>query len=437
MKKRTAVAPRLPASGSRLAAPRFDWHVPIIAILGFPLWTTNRRRTKSNFDLSGSDDVETMVPTLVSLSEGAVDRGNHVEVLQNGVFFDRLLEDVARAKQCVHIESYIWWTGEICERVAHALAEAAQRGVEVRLMVDYSGSSRVDSRLHKFMCDAGCAIRRFRPLRVTNIGRMNLCTHRKIAVIDGRIGYVGGHGIAEQWTGEGQDKDHWRDTAIRVEGPVATTLQGVFCENWIEETGEVPAGEKYFPKVDGKGTTDAHVAYASPRGSLAPVQLRHSLAINSARRELLIQNPYFRPHEDAIDSLMEAVNRGVDVQIMVPSAKVIDSALVQHASHHFFGTPLTRVINASEYHPTLSHQKLMIVDGLWSCVGSTNFDDRSFELNDEVSCGFTDPAIARQLREAFFDDMRFAEEVHFEHWKKRPLKHKMLDGAAFLVRREL
>lgn len=416
---------------------RWDWHLPVIGALAFLLWTTNRRRTKSNFDLSGSDDLETMVPTLVSLSEGAVDYGNRVEILQNGEFFDRLLDDIAKAKAAIHIESYIWWTGEICERMAHALADRARDGVEVRLMLDYSGSSRMDSALKKIMEDAGCCVSRFRPLRITNIGRMNLRTHRKIAVIDGRIGYVGGHGIAEQWTGHGEDKDHWRDTAIRAEGPLATTLQGVFCENWIEETGEVPAGEKYFPKVKGHGKTDAHVAYASPRGSLSTVQLLYYLAINSARHELLIQNPYFLPHEDAIGSLMKAVERGVDVQIMVPSAKVIDAALVQHASHHHFGDLLKSGVRVFENQKTLTHQKIMIVDQSWSCVGSTNFDDRSFELNDEITVGLIDKDIAKQLREAYHRDLRDCRELQFDEWRSRPLAHRLLDAACYAVRREL
>jgi len=150
--------------------------------------------------------------------------------------------------------------------MASALAQRARNGIEVRLLLDYSGSSRMDSSLKSKMKEAGCCLRQFRPLRVSNIGRMNLRTHRKIVVIDGRVAYVAGHGIADEWTGNGQDRDHWRDTAIRAEGPVVTTLQGVFCENWIEETGEVPAGEKYFPKLEKSGQVDAHVAYASPVG---------------------------------------------------------------------------------------------------------------------------------------------------------------------------
>jgi cardiolipin synthase A/B len=415
----------------------WDWHLPLIGTLGFLLWTTNRRRTKPNFDLSGEADIEAMLPTLVGITEGAIDHGNRIEILQNGAFFDRLLDDIRAARQSIHIESYIWWTGSICEEIANALADRARAGVDVRLMLDYSGSSRMDSNLRSAMNDAGCMVCRFRPPRLSNIGRMNLRTHRKIAIVDGRIAYAGGHGIAEQWTGNGEDKDHWRDTAIRAEGPVVTTLQGVFCENWIEETGEVPAGEKFFPKLEESGDVDAHVAYTSPRGSVSSVQLLYYLAINAVRRELLIQNPYFLPHEDAIQSLMKAVERGVDVQIMLPSAKIIDSALVQHASHHHYGDLLKCGVRIFENQKTLTHQKIMIVDGVWSCVGSTNFDDRSFELNDEITVGLIDRGIASKLRDAYKRDLDDCEEIKLRPWRKRPWRHRILDAACFLARREL
>src|SRR2546423_4293120 len=245
---------------------RFDWRDGVIAALWLLLWTTNRRRAKPKFELRGRDGVKAMVPTFVGITEGAIDRGNRVQILQNGAFFERLLEDVARAKSTIHIESYIWWTGEICVRIAEALAARAREGIEVRLLLDYSGSSRMESRLVDLLKEAGCELHHFRPLRLSNIGRMNDRTHRKLAVFDGRIGYVGGHGIAQQWTGNAEDRDHWRDTFVRCEGPVVNTLQGVFCENWIEETGHVPAGEQYFPKLQEVGDVDAHLALASPHG---------------------------------------------------------------------------------------------------------------------------------------------------------------------------
>jgi cardiolipin synthase len=222
-----------------------------------------------------------------------------------------------------------------------------------------------------------------------------------------------------------------------MEGPVAGTLQGVFCENWIEESGHVPSGETYFPRLEPVGEVDAHVAFASPRDSISAVQLLYYIAIGAAEKELLIQNPYFLPHEDAIDELKEAVKRGVDVRIMLPSARVIDSPLVQHASHHHYGDLLEGGVRIFESRKTLLHQKVMIVDGSWSCVGSTNFDDRSFLLNDEVTVGFTHAAIAGQLREKWFEDLGDCEEIHFDAWRRRPWSHKLLDGTAFLSRSEL
>jgi cardiolipin synthase len=409
----------------------------VIGALALLLWTTNRRRTKAKFDLSGDGGVDDMLPSLIGLTEGALDVRNAVDVLQNGEFFDRLIGDVNAAQHSIHIESYIWWTGTICERVAEALAAAARRGIEVRLLLDFSGASRMERQLQRMMKDAGVMLHHFHPLRISNIGRMNIRTHRKIAIIDGRIAYIGGHGIAEQWSGHAEDRDHWRDTAVRMEGRVVNSVQGTFCENWIEEVGEVTAGEKYFPHLDDCGKTDAHVAYTSPQGSISSVQLLYYLAINAAEKELLIQNPYFLPHEDAIEGLKAAVDRGVDVRVMVPSAKVIDTPLVQHASHHHFGDLLENGVRVFEYQKTLLHQKVIIVDRKWCCVGSTNFDDRSFELNDEISVGFTDPGIAERLREAWEADMHHAEEVHLDEWKSRAWAHKLLDGAAFLFRREL
>lgn len=424
---------------SRRRRSRFGWKDLTIAVLWLLLWTTNRRRAKPSFELADRTDIENMVPTFIGLTEGAVDEGNRVEILQNGAYFERLLDDIQRATSTIHIESFIWWRGEVCDRIARALAERAREGIEVRLLLDYSGSSRAKSRsrLLSELREAGCHASLFHPLRVSNVGRMNNRTHRKIAVFDGRIAYVGGHGIAQEWTGNAEDRMHWRDTFVRMEGPVVTTVQGVFCENWIEETGHVPAGLKYFPKLDPIGESDAHVAFASPRDSISTVQLLYYLAIGAAQKELLIQNPYFLPHSDAIEELKEAVRRGVDVQVMLPAASVIDTPVVQHASHHHFGDLLENGVRVFEYQKTLLHQKIMIVDGTWSCVGSTNFDDRSFLLNDEISVGFTDPAIAAELREAWLDDLRFCREITLDEWRDRPWAHKLLDGACFLFRREL
>jgi cardiolipin synthase len=258
-----------------------------------------------------------------------------------------------------------------------------------------------------------------------------------MVVIDGRIGYLGGFGFAKEWTGHAQDKDHWRDTGVRVMGPIVNRMQGAFCENWVEETGEIPAGAKYFPKLAPVGATAAHLAYTSPTGSVSSVQVLYYLAINAAQREIIIENPYLLPDKDAIAALANAVKRGVDVKVVVPATNATDSPIVQHASHHIFGTLLSRGVKVYEYQPTLLHQKVIIVDGVWSCVGSTNFDDRSFQLNDEISMGMLDPGVASQLRAAFLADLQQAKQRTLDEWKHRPLWHKAIDGIAYLGHGEL
>ncbi|HEY4640178.1 MAG TPA: phospholipase D-like domain-containing protein, partial [Thermoanaerobaculia bacterium] len=201
---------------------------------------------------------------------------------------------------------------------------------------------------------------------------------------------------------------------------------------WIEETGEVPAGDKYFPNVPPAGLTSTHLAYTSPTGSVSSVQVLYYLAITSAKKSILIQNPYMLPDSDAIAALAAAVKRGVDVRIMVPATTSTDSPIVQHASHHQFGALLKSGVKIWEFQRTLIHQKIMVVDGVWSCVGSTNFDDRSFQHNDEISMAFIDPQLAQQLRMTFNDDLKSAQQRTFREWSARPLWHKTIDGIAYL-----
>jgi len=307
----------------------------------------------------------------------------------------------------------------------------------VRLLVDASGGHKMDKDLSELMTAAGVKIARFHPVRFSNLGRLNARDHRKFVIIDGRTGYIGGYGIAEEWTGHAQDKEHWRDTGLRMTGPIVNRLQGAFSENWIEETGEIIAGERYFPKPVATGSTPAHLAYTSPSGSISSVQVLYYLAIASARKEIIIQNPYLLPDENAILALEDAVKRGVQVKVMVPATTSTDSPIVQHASHHHFGTLLERGVRVWEYKKTLLHQKVIVVDGTWSCIGTTNFDDRSFQLNDEASVGVIDPGIAAGLKAAFENDLKSAEEGHFDEWKHRAFWHKLEDGLAYLARQQL
>ena len=415
----------------------FAGGVLAIVLLTILMWSV-KREPDTRLQVKNPGELSVLLPSVAGLTHSALEPGNSVEVLQNGaMFFPALFRDIAAARESVHIESFIWYDGKVARQLAQLLATKARQGVEVRVLVDASGGRQLKGEVQEMLEQAGARIAHFHPLRISNLGRMNNRDHRKLMILDGRIGYIGGFCIADEWLGNAEDKKHYRDTGLRVTGPIVNRLQGAFAENWIEETGEIPAGEKYFPKHPPTGRSTAHVAHTSPDGSVSSVQILYYLAIKAARREILIQNPYLLPDREAIAALEEAVRRGVDVRIMVPSDDATDSPLVQHASHHHFGTLLQRGVRIFEYKRTLLHQKVIVVDGVWSCVGSTNFDDRSFQLNDEVSLGVVDPEIAAKLRAAFAADLRHTRERKFDEWRDRSLWHKFVDGMAYLGRSQL
>jgi cardiolipin synthase len=420
--------------------------LPLIAIIGgllaitlltITLWSVKR---EGDVVLQTNDpgELQTLIPSIVGLTQSSLDAGNSIQVLQNGDgFWPAMFRDVAAARHSVHVESYIWYDSPVAKQLAALLAQKAKQGVIVRVLVDGSGGRQLKGDLKEMLIGAGVKVAHFHPPRISNLGRMNNRDHRKLWIIDGRTAYTGGYGVAQEWTGHAQDKKHYRDSGVRVTGPIVNRLQAAFVENWIEETGEIPSGDEYFPRLVPTGPTAAHVAYTSPSYSASSVQVLYYMAIKAARREIIIQNPYLLPDEEALDALIEAAKRGVSVKIMVPAVDATDNAIVQHASHHHFGTLLQHGVRIWEYHRTLLHQKVLIVDGYWSCVGSTNFDDRSLQLNDEISMGIVDPNIAAQLRGAFNDDLRYSKERHFEEWKNRGLWHKTVDGLAYLGRSQL
>jgi cardiolipin synthase len=420
--------------------------MPIIAFIGGVLvlvalvimvWSMTRE-PNTQLRVRNLTELTTIMPSLVGLTQSSLEQGNDVRLLQNGDgFFPPLFREIAAAKHSIHLESYIWYEGDLSRQIVPLLAQKARQGVEVRVLVDASGGKQLKGDAQKTLEAAGVKVAHFHPIRISNLGRLNNRDHRKIVILDGRIAYTGGFGFADEWTGHAQDKKHYRDTGLRLEGPVVHRLQAAFSENWIEETGEIPADAKFFPVIPPVGTTPAHVAYTSPTGSISSVQILYYLAIRAAKREIIIQNPYLLPDGAAIDALQEAVQRGVSVKIMVPSDDATDNAIVQHASHHHFGTLLKRGVRIWEYQPTLLHQKVIIVDGLWASVGSTNFDDRSFQLNDEINVGVLDARIAAELRAAFEADLRHARERKFDEWSNRSLWHKTVDGVAYLGRSQL
>ncbi|HET7711220.1 MAG TPA: phospholipase D-like domain-containing protein [Thermoanaerobaculia bacterium] len=410
--------------------------VVIAIILGILLWSVKRRR-QPRLQLESEGGLRDLLHSIVGLTHGTLVGGNDVRILQNGSFFDELLDDISQARKSVLFETFLAKEGEVTRRVAGALSRKAGEGVPVRLMLDAKGGSRFGKQELKRMREAGVAIATYHPLRFGNLGTLNNRDHRKIVVIDGCIGYVGGHCLVDDWLGDAEDKKHFRDISIRIEGPVVGQLAAAFSENWIEESGDVIAGEEFFPKIEKAGKAEAHTVYTSPQGSPSAVKLLHYLAIHAARERITIQNPYFLPDPDARKALVDAVQRGVEVRIMLPSTDASDMPIVQHASHHRFGMLLKGGVKIYEYEKTLLHQKVFTVDGCWTAVGSTNFDDRSFELNDEISVGILDETIAKEMEEVFEQDLEHAREIKLKEWKRRPLWHKLTDATLFLFNEQL
>jgi cardiolipin synthase len=407
-----------------------------IILLLLILWSVKRRR-RPHLALEPTH-LDDLVPSIAGLTQGTCVGGNRVELIQDGALWDRVFADIAAARETINYETFLCKEGELTHRMAEALAaKAREKGVQVRVLLDGSGGKKFGKAGLQMMKDAGVKVHKYHPIVLSNLGLLNNRDHRKIFVIDGRIAYVGGHCLTDNWLGEAQDKQHFRDITARVEGRVVAQVQSAFAENWIEETGEVPGGTNFFPELEDAGDMDAHAVWLSPSGSPSTLKLLHYMLIRMAKKSLTIQNPYFLPDPDARKALLEAVQRGVEVRIMIPAAEASDSALVQHASHHHFGTLLKGGVRLFDYNRTLLHQKVLVVDGKCSSIGSTNFDDRSFEINDEISLVVWDEGIARELEETFTRDLEHATERHFEEWKNRPALHKLRDFASFVFNEQL
>lgn len=409
--------------------------VAAVAVMGLLTWSS-RRTLVGNVTAVALDGIEELLPNLAALTGEPVTDGNRVEVLQDGDgFFDPLLADVELARWSIHYETYVWWRGEICWKLARALAAKARQGVEVRLLLDAHGSLLMEGEVLELLEEAGCLIARFHPFRLRDLGKVNSRDHRKIAVVDGRIAYFMGHGVADEWCGGSEDADEYRDTAVRIRGPAVRSAQTIFLRNWLNVHDELAIDAHHFPELEPEGEARVHVAHSDPVGTYSEVEVLLKVAIASARKRLLIQNPYFAPDQSVIDLLGRAAERGVDVQIMLPRTN--DSRLVRHASHRFYGPLLRRGVRIHEYLPVFAHQKVVVVDDCWSHVGSTNFDHRSLQINREVSVGILDREVAEVLTAAFEADLLECESITYEGWQRRhPLK-RLGDHLAYLIREQI
>ena len=363
--------------------------------------------------------------------------GNRVTSLQNGdQIFPAMLEAIGAARTSITFETYIYWSGEIGKRFTTALSERARAGIPVHVVIDWAGSIRMDDELLDEMRAAGVRIHRYRPLHWYTLGRINNRTHRKLLVVDGRIGFTGGVGVADQWSGHAQDPDHWRDSHFRIEGPAVAQMQAAFNDNWIKTTGEVLNGPAYFPELQPVGDVDAHLFIASPSGGSESMHLMYLMAIAASERSIDLAASYFVPDELIVQALLVARKRGVRIRILLPGPH-IDSDAVRLASRAGWEDLLLAGIEMSEYQPTMLHTKMLIVDRKLVSVGSTNFDIRSFRLNDEASLNLYDPAFAEEMAAVFENDLRHSTLYTHQRWQQRPLKEKLMEKFVLPLKSQL
>lgn len=402
----------------------------IAALLLLMLWSV-RRHQRPLLNFRSETSIDQLMTSIAGLTLGHCTEGNSVVLLENGRFFDVVLERIAKARHSVHFETFLWKEGVLGQRMADAFCERARAGVIVRLTLDFNGCRRMGKQVREQLKAAGCHIAIFHPLSIKTVGLMNDRTHRKLVVIDGQEAYVGGHCVVDEWLGDGEDGRHNVDLSVQLRGPVVHSIQSAFSENWAEVTGEMIIGKEYFPAHDRHGDITIHAAFLKPEGSAPAVKVLHHVAICLAKRRLWIQNPYFIPEPEAIEALAEAVQRGVDVRVLMPSTGGSDNPMVQHAGHHNYRRLLEAGVRLFEYPHTLLHQKVMTIDGIWSAIGSSNFDDRSFETNDEITLGILDDGLAAQLDAAFEKYAARAKEIDLDRWKRRSLTHRLVDRVCY------
>lgn len=367
----------------------------------------------------------------------AILANNQIQPLENGdQIFPQMLQAIHRAQRTITFETYIYWSGAIGKQFADALIERSRAGVHIFVMLDWLGSQKATASLLKEMTDSGIEVERYHPLHWYSIGRLNNRTHRKTLVIDGTIGFTGGVGIADQWTGHAQDPDHWRDMHFLVIGPVVAQMQAAFLDNWIKTTGRVLHGDMYFPALPARGNLEMNMFMSSSSGGSESMRLMYLTAITAAEHSIDIEAAYFVPDALMLDELAKARARGVSIRILLPG-KHIDSETVRVASKRTWGVLLQKGVEIYEYEPTMLHSKMLIFDRYLVSVGSTNFDMRSFELNEEASLNIYDSEFAVQMTEVFERDLKLASAYTLDSWEKRPWTEKLAELVVFPVRSQL
>lgn len=351
-----------------------------------------------------------------------------------------MIQAIRGAQQTINYTQYLYEDGTISYALAEAFAERCRAGVEVNLLIDSHGA-KIPRDVPVLLREAGCNLQWFRGVNLFHfftpwkLARLNYRNHRRVLVIDGEIGFTGGHGVSAAWAGDGRQKDHWRETDVRVEGPIVHHLQAAFVDLWLETTGNILGGERYFPRLKPKGTVHAQVVKSSPYGDSFESYLLYLLSITSAQKTIHITTPYFLPDERMQEAMLSAVKRGVRVVALTPAH--IDHRLAYWASRRLYGPLLLGGVEIYEYQPALLHAKTMVVDGVWAAVGTTNFDNRSFALSEEVNLVVYDAVVAGELEKGFQGDLKYSTKLTYEEWQNRPLRERIIETLIRPIERQL
>ena len=401
-----------------LFTPRIDYHVTI------PL----------------RPDSDEFLHVIQSTCQGPVRHGNRVDIFTNGTSFYPAMRDAIRAAESsINLEAYIFTSGQVADILIDAMVERAQAGVQVRIVLDSIGSSGLKTACRQRLRDAGCCINFYQPMTWYRLHRMNNRTHRELLIIDGKIAFTGGAGVADWWLKPYRAwsgiKPAWRDTMARLEGPIVAALQGVFAENWLECCGEILTGPRDWPALEKVGPVPAMLVKSSPSDRATVSRVVFQMLIEGATREVDISTPYFLPDRAMRRALVRTARRGVRVRVIVPGVRT-DQRWVRLASRRMYRELLDAGVQLYEYHPSMTHVKALMVDGIWTVIGTTNVDNRSFEHNDEVNVAVCDESTTARLRLDFDSDLQASDHIRLETWQSRPLLEKLVGPVCWILERQ-
>jgi cardiolipin synthase len=381
-------------------------------------------------------DSDDFLHVIQSTCQAAIHHGNKAEVFTNGAQFYPAMRDAIRgAQSSVNLEAYIFQPGEAADMLIEAMLERAGAGVEVRVVLDAIGSSRLRNHAARRLRDGGCRVSFYQPMTWYRLHRINNRTHRELLVIDGRIAFAGGAGVADWWLTAEDGQPSWRDTMARIEGPIVAALQGVFCENWLECCGEILTSPRHWPPLGPAGPAQAMLVKSSPSDRATSSRVVFQMLIEGAVTSVDISTPYFLPDRALRRALIRAAQRGVRVRVVVPG-RLGDQRLVRLASRRLYRDLLAHGVCIHEYRPAMTHVKALMIDDAWAVIGTTNLDNRSFEHNDEVNVAFRESAIAARLRGDFEADLAASDEVTLSSWSRRPLLEKLVGPVAWILERQ-